>query len=181
MSKQNEPLPVIANSINADLIPAVRKWLGKHHPDAKYTDSHLSTLMVYALSPDDFKMPNASDAVRAFHGKHLETLSDVLELLPDAGFNQIHALMTRDPVATIAVMAQFQHEDSKLIQNKIKRCLRRENCEGMSGNELVEYLVDTGKIKESDKASARRRLNELRAADMQNLEGSELKYYRAKF
>ncbi|MDQ8193380.1 hypothetical protein QEH59_03020 [Coraliomargarita sp. SDUM461004] len=175
--KPNPRIPAIANTLNADLIPKVKKWLEKKHPEANFTDSNLSTLMCYALAPDDFKMTTATDAVNACkNGKSLN-LEDALTLLPDAGIILVHKLMTRHPIATVATLAQFQHEDQKLMKNKIRKALRRENLEFQSGNELVQYLADKGQIHPDQIDSARRRLQEMRNEDLQNIDSKNRRYH----
>lgn len=92
----------------------------------------------------------------------------------------MHQLMQRYPRATIAVLAQFQKEDDKLQRDSLRRAIRRENCEGMNKNELVEYLLNTNQIEPSQKATARKRINEIRKEDSRRLSERQLKDYRIK-
>jgi hypothetical protein len=173
----NEPIPETANVINADLVPRIRKFVEKKYPSAKFTDSDLDTLLCYATVPEDFKMPDAGDVIRAFKSNQIQSVDDGLSLLPDAGLISVHQLMQRHPQATIAVLAQFQKEDDKLQRDSLRRAIRRENCEGMNKNELVEYLLNTNQIEPSQKATARKRINEIRKEDSRRLSERQLKDY----
>lgn len=181
MSKKNEPIPPIANAINADLIPRVKKWLAKHYPEVKFTDSNLSTLMVYATAPDDFKMPTATDAVRACAGGKRLDADDALKLLPDQGLILIHKLMMRHSKATVATLAQFQHQYDLLLNDKLRRAIRRENLEGRSANGLVKHLIDTKQILPSQFDSARRKIQTMRGEDLSNIELKEIANYSTKY
>lgn len=174
----NEPIQETANVINADLVPRVRKFIKKKYPDANFTDSNLDTLLCYAISPEDFKMPDAGDVIRAFKSNQVQSVDDGLSLLPDIGLILVHKLMQRHPRATIAALAQFQLEDDKLLKDSLRRAIRRENCEGLSKNELAEHLVDTNQIRPNQKATARRRINEIRKEDLRRLSERQLKDYR---
>ena len=174
----NEPIPETANVINADLVPRVRKFVEKKYPSAKFTDSDLDTLLCYATVPEDFKMPDAGDVIRAFKSNQIQSVDDGLSLLPDIGLISVHKLMKRHPRATIAVLAQFQMEDEKLLKDSLRRAIRRENCEGLKKNELAEYLLDTNQIKLNQKATARRRINEIRKEELQRLSERQLRDYR---
>ena len=177
---KNDPKPETANVLNADLVPPVKEWLAKHHPDAKFTDSNLDTLLCYATAPGDFRMPSKTDVVASHEKKRLHNLGDSLLLLPDAGLIEVHQLMTKHPKATIAALAQFQREDEKLLRNRLKRAVRRESCEGMRGNELAKYLVDDGQIEPSQQERARRYLNEMRNKDLAELSDEQLERYKIK-
>lgn len=175
----NHPLQPLANTLNADLIPRIRAWLRRAYPEepGAFTDAELSTLLCYALAPENFTMPTASDAVKACPGHTKIGFKEVIALLPDAGLICIHNLMTRHPKLTVATLAQFQHEDEKLLRDKLRRAIRRENLEGMMGNELVQYLIDTKQISEFQRGTARRKLTEMRAEDLANLTGKDLSFY----
>jgi len=177
---KNDPIPETANVLNADLVPPVKKWLAKHHPDAKFTDSNLDTLLCYATAPDDFWMPSKTDVEASHEKKRLHNLAYSLMLLPDAGLREVHQLMTKHPKATIAALAQFQHEDEKLLRNRLRRAVRRESCEGMRGNELAKHLVDDGQIEPSQQERARRYLNEMRREDLNKLSREQLERYKIK-
>ena len=101
-------------------------------------------------------------------------------LLPDMGLREVHQLMTKHPKATIAALAQFQHEDEKLLRNRLRRAVRRESCEGMRGNELAKHLVDDGQIEPSQQERARRYLNEMRREDLNKLSREQLERYKIK-
>lgn len=180
MSKKNKPLPAIADAMNADLIPIVQKWLKDEYPEANFTFSNLSTLMCYATSPEEFNLPSVTDAIKAFNGDGIETVEDCYKLLADRGLALVHTLMTRYPKATVATLAKFQHEDAKLMKKKIWNALRRNNLEGMSGNELVEYLIDVGEIDPKDATNARRRLQEMRNKDLENLDSKDEAFFSSK-
>lgn len=169
----------IANSLNADLIPPVREKLLKDFPDNALTDYHLSLLMCYALCPDDFRAADAGTIIRAFKEKPFQKVEDGLKLLPDQGLIDFHCLMVKDPKLTVKALQLFQHEDDKLSKNRIRKALRLNNCEGMSGNELIQFLIDTNVITERQRAGTRRRLNEMRNKDLENLDPQNLSYYRA--
>lgn len=169
----------IANSLNADLIPPVRQKLLKDFPDNALTDYHLSLLMCYALSPDEFRAADAGTIIRAFKDKPFQQVEDGLKLLPDQGLIDIHCLMVKNPLLTVKALQLFQHEDEKLSKNKLRKALRLNNCEGMSGNELIQFLIDTKVITERQREGARRRLNEMRNKDRKNLDPRNLEYYRA--
>jgi len=162
----NKPIPAVANTVNADLVPKVRKWLEKNHPDSLFTDGELSTLLCYATTPEDFSMPTSADAVKAFHAGTLQTVEGAMSILPDRGMNEIHRLMLRDPDAVLSALIRFRIEDARGMGDKIRRAIRRENCEGLSGNELVRFLTeDTGEIPVQQAATVRRRLQEMRRDD----------------
>ena len=174
----NEPIPETANVINADLVPRVQEWLKKIYPEAHFSTPLLDDLLCYATNPEEFFMPTAVNAIRDHKDGKLETVDGALKMLPDRGLIEIHESMKRHPRATVAALAQFQHEDDKLLKDFLRRAIRRENCEGMSKDELARHLVETGQIRADQQATARRRINEIRKEDLQRLSERQLKDYR---
>jgi len=180
-NEANKPLPAIANTINADLLPKVRKWLAKNHPEANFTDSELSTLLCYATTPKDFRVPTPATAGQDWQNGKLSSFKGIVEnALVDPGMVQMHQLMLSHPEATVAALSRFQHEDRKRMLNRVRRALRAENLEGMKGNELVEYLVDVGEFNESERPNLRRRLQEMRSEDAATLKGIDPVFLKAE-
>jgi hypothetical protein len=175
---RNEKLPALTKAINADLVPRVKKWLSKHYPEVNFSGPLLDDLMCYAISPEDFFMPTATNAICDHRDGKLKTADGALKLLPDRGLIEIHESMKREPLATVAALAQFQHEHQKYLKNTIRRAVRRENTEGFSNMELVSYLIDSGQISADKASTAEREIRRLRNDDLENISPKDWPRYR---
>lgn len=176
MSK-NIKIPAIANTLNADLIPKIQKWLKTHYPDAKFTFDELSTLMVLATVPNDFKKLATLDTLlEPMRNGELGTVNGITKhACADLGLVKFQELLIKLPDATLAVMLQFRNEDRKLKNNKLRKIIRSLNCEPMNNSELARYIYDLGVVG-SDVDTIRTRLRELRNEDQSNLKDAPVDY-----
>ena len=183
MSEKAKELPAISDKVNAVLVPKVKKWLSVHFPDVHYSDAELSTLMCYATTPEDFKMPKFHEVLKVCKREGPEKAEDAIKMVwPDEGIVEIHRLMLKNPEATTATLQQFQHQD-KLRKSKRKsldRFLRAINTSGLSSKEIEDEAYEAyirGEITEEQANRAYRRICEIRNEDLENIELKNIRFY----
>ncbi|MGE9296337.1 MAG: hypothetical protein ACQKBV_08650 [Puniceicoccales bacterium] len=177
------------NTVNNDLVPAARKWLkARGFDESALDDSKVSTLIAYAVHPDDFKdLPTVS-----FMGDVLSQAkgnlsgSDLVKMLPDQGLYCVQDFIRENPELafggwangkpSIGFFAFIRKEYDKM--SMVRRVLRQLNPEIEFNHEIARKAADLlrGIGEYADDENIRRESQRMRDADGKNKVDPEYSY-----